>query len=87
MIWVSRSQVVSSNQSFFPVGWELDRENNTVFVQFWKNSKEHGLDKLRKFILNQHFIQTFYNYCPSSGNVFRNFCTLHIQFLYLKFLL
>ena len=36
----------------------------------------------KKFTLNEHFMQTFVNYYPSSNLVFWNLC---FQFLHLKF--
>ena len=69
-------------QGFFPVRWEWGRvpckwEISTDFVHFGKSSKEYELDKLRKFTLDQHFIQTFVNYYPSSDLVFWNLCIAH----------
>ena len=63
---------------FFSVCWEWGRvpcnwENSAVLVRFGKSSKEYKLDKLRKFTLNKHFIQTSVNYYPFSDLVFRKF--------------
>ena len=71
---------------FFPVRWEWDRvpfnrEISAVFVHFVKSSKEHELDKLRKLALNQHFIQTFVYYSPSSDLIFWNLCIAHSIFV------
>ena len=65
-----------------PVPWNW--ENSTVLIQFGESLKEHEADKLRKFTLNQHFIQTLLNYPLPLILSFR-ICALHIQYLYLKF--
>ena len=71
---------------FFPVSWEWGRvpcnwENSAVLVQFGENLKENELNKLRKFTLNKHFIQTYANYNPSSDLVLWNLCIAHQIFV------
>ena len=60
-------------------------ENSAVLVQFGKSSKEYELDKLRKFTLNQHYIQTFISLTTLPLIFSFGMCALHIQFLYIKF--
>ena len=39
------------------------------FGTVWESLKKTELDKLKKFTLNEHFIQTFVNYHPFSDIV------------------
>ena len=77
-------------QRFFSVCWEWDRvpcnwESSAVLFQFGNNLKEHELDKLRKFSLNKHFIQSFVNYYHSFHLVLCNLCIAHSIFVSFNF--
>ena len=47
------------------------------FGTVWESLKENELDKLKKFTLNEHFIQTFVNYHPFSDIVLWNLSIAH----------
>ena len=47
------------------------------FGTVWGSLKENELDKLKKFTLNEHFIQTFVNYHPFSDIVLWNLGIAH----------
>ena len=73
MQFICSSCKVSPFQVFFQSVW-----NGAGFLQLGKlrrfgtvleSLKENELDKLTKFTLNEHFIQTFVNYHPFSDIV------------------
>ena len=69
---VSPFQVFSSPLGMGPgsCNWENYRRS---FGTVWENE----LDKLKKFTLNEHFIQTFVNYHPFSDIVLWNLSIAH----------
>ena len=81
MQFICSSSKVSPFQGFFQsVG------NGADFLQLgklrsfgtvWESLTENELDKLKKFTLNEHFIQTFVNYHPFSDIVLWNLSIAH----------
>ena len=85
MQFIRSSCKVSTFQGFFG-RFSQSVGNGAGFLQLGKlrsfgtvleSLKENELDKLKKFTLNEHFIQTFVNYHPFSDIVLW-YCTLNV---------
>ena len=68
-LWASCFQSVGNGAGFLQLG------KLCSFGTVWGSLKENELDKLKKFTLNEHFIQTFVNYHPFSDIVLWNLST------------